>query len=200
METHAPHAPHAHGAPHTTHSHRSIYGLLAEFPDDETLLAAVTRVRELGYRYVEAYTPYPVHGMAEALGIRGVRLPRIVLGGALLGLALAMIMQWYSSVIDYPLNIGGRPLASWPSFMPIAFELVILVAGISAVLGMFALNGLPQPYHPLFNVPRFSEASRAAFFLSIEARDPIFDLAETRATLVRLGAVGGESGVHEVMP
>ena len=200
METHPPHTPHSSLASHSIHSHRTIFGLLAEYPDEESLVVAARRVRELGYRYVEAYTPYPVHGLAEVLGIRGVRLPRIVLGGALLGLALAMMMQWYSSVIDYPLNVGGRPLASWPSFMPIAFELVILIAGISAVLGMFALNGLPQPYHPLFNVPRFSEASRAAFFLSIEARDPMFDLAETRATLAGLGAVGGDSGVHEVMP
>lgn len=174
----------------------SIYGLLAEFADDESLLAAATRVRSLGFRHVEGYSPYPVHGLAEVLGIRGVRLPRIVLGGGLVGLVLALGMQWYSAVIDYPLNIGGRPLASWPSFMPIAFELVILVAGISAVLGMFALNGLPQPYHPLFNVPEFAKASRAGFFLCVEARDPKFDLVETRKLLDDLGA----QAVFEVMP
>jgi hypothetical protein len=175
---------------------RSIYGLLAEFADEEHLLEAATRVRSLGFRYVEAYSPYPIHGMAEVLGIRGVRLPLIVLAGGIIGLVIALVMQWYSAVIDYPLNVGGRPLASWPSFMPIAFELTILVAGISAVLGMFALNGLPQPYHPLFNVPEFAKASRAGFFLSVEARDAKFDLAETRSMLAELGA----TGIYEVMP
>lgn len=179
---------------------RSIYGLLAEFADEESLLAAATRVRELGYQNVEAYSPYPIHGMAEVLGIRGVRLPRIVLGGAIVGLVAALGMQWYSAVVAYPLNVGGRPLASWPSFMPIAFELTILVAGFSAVLGMFALNGLPQPYHPLFNVPQFAKASRAGFFLCVEAVDPKFEVTEARQMLVELGAVGGEAGVFEVMP
>jgi hypothetical protein len=174
----------------------AIYGLLAEYPDDEALLAAATKVRSLGFNQVEAYSPYPIHGMAEVLGIRGVRLPRIVLVGGIVGCVAALAMQWYSAVIAYPLNVGGRPLASWPSFMPIAFELTILVAGIAAVLGMFALNGLPQPYHPLFNVPEFAKASRAGFFLCVEARDPKFDVAETRAMLVELGA----QGVFEVMP
>jgi len=173
-----------------------IYGLLAEFADDEALLAAATRVRSLGFKRVEAYSPYPIHGMAEVLGIRGVRLPRIVLIGGIIGCVVGLGMQWYSAVIDYPLNVGGRPFASWPSFMPIAFELTILVAGLSAVLGMFALNGLPQPYHALFNVPEFAKASRAGFFLCIEARDPNFDLEATRATLVEAGA----QGVFEVMP
>jgi hypothetical protein len=175
---------------------RTIYGLLAEFPDEESLLHAATRVRSLGFQHVEAYSPYPIHGMAEVLGIRGVRLPRIVLAGGITGLVVALVMQWYTAVFDYPLNIGGRPLASWPSFMPIAFELTILIAGFSAVLGMFALNGLPQPYHPLFNVPEFAKASRDGFFLCVEARDPKFDLTETRAMLTELGA----QGVFEVMP
>jgi hypothetical protein len=174
----------------------TIYGLLAEFADEENLLAAATRVRSLGFKQVEAYSPYPIHGMAEVLGIRGVRLPRIVLAGGIVGLVAALAMQWYSAVIDYPLNVGGRPFASWPSFIPIAFELTILIAGISAVLGMFALNGLPQPYHPLFNVPEFAKASRAGFFLCIEALDPKFDVVETRSMLVDLGA----QGVFEVMP
>lgn len=178
------------------HVRPALYGMLAEFADEEALLEAATRVRSLGFRHVEAYSPYPIHGMAEVLGIRGVRLPRIVLGGGVVGLVTALGMQWYSAVIDYPLNIGGRPLASWPSFIPIAFELTILFAGISAVLGMFALNGLPQPYHPLFNVPEFARASRAGFFLCIEARDPKFDLTETRTMLQELGAVG----TYEVMP
>lgn len=173
-----------------------IYGLLAEFPDDEALLAAAARVREAGFQRVEAYSPYPVHGLSEALGIRGRRLPLIVLAGGILGGVGGLFMQWYSAAIDYPLNIGGRPYASWPSFIPITFELTILVAGIFAVLGMFALNGLPQPYHPLFNVPEFAKASRDGFFLAIEANDPKFDLSATRSMLEELGA----QEVFEVSP
>jgi hypothetical protein len=118
--------------PAVVRGQRGIYGLLAEFADEESLLAAATRVRSLGFQHVEGYSPYPVHGLAEVLGIRGVRLPRIVLAGGIIGLIAALGMQWYSAAIDYPLNVGGRPLASWPSFMPIAFELTILIAGISA--------------------------------------------------------------------
>lgn len=173
-----------------------LYGLLAEFADDEALLAATQRVCAAGFKRVEAYSPYPIHGMAEVLGIRGRRLPRIVLAGGIAGASAGLFMQWYSAVIDYPLNIGGRPYASWPSFIPIAFELTILVAGISAVLGMFALNGLPQPYHPLFNIPEFSKASRDGFFLAIEAEDPKFSLEETRNLLLEAGA----QRVFEVSP
>lgn len=181
---------------HATVAKSQLFGLLAEFPDDESLLAAVVRLRADGYEKVEAYTPYPVHGMAEALGIRGKRLPRIVLAGGIIGGVGGLLMQWYSAVIDYPLNVGGRPYASWPAFIPIGFELTILVAGFAAVLGMFALNGLPQPYHPLFNVPEFMKASRDGFFLSIEAQDRHFDLNQTREQMLALGA----TGVFEVMP
>jgi hypothetical protein len=174
----------------------AIYGLLAKFEDEESLLSAASRTRAAGYHHVEAYSPYPIHGLSEILGIRGRRLPLIVLGGGIIGGVSALIMQWYSAVIDYPLNVGGRPLASWPSFIPIAFELTILVAGISAVLGMFALNGLPQPYHSLFNVPEFAAASRDGLFLCIEARDPKFDLEETRTFLTDVGA----RRVFEVTP
>lgn len=173
-----------------------LYGLLAEFEDEDALLAAAQRVRESGYRHVEAYCPFPIHGLSEALGIRGRRLPLIVLAGGIIGGAGGLFMQWYSAVIDYPLNVGGRPYASWPSFIPISFELTILVAGIAAVLGMFALNGLPQPYHPVFNVPEFAAASRDGLFLCIEAQDPKFDLAETQNFLVDVGA----RRVFEVMP
>lgn len=190
------HGTELHTGYHSIHRERGLYGLLAEFADEGSLVEATTRVRSLGFKNIEAYTPYPVHGLAEVLGVRGIRLPRIVLAGGIVGLVAALGMQWYSAVIDYPLNIGGRPLASWPSFMPIAFELTILIAGLSAVLGMFALNGLPQPYHPLFNVPEFAKASRAGFFLCIEARDPKFDLETTRAMLQEAGA----QAVFEVMP
>jgi hypothetical protein len=174
----------------------AIYGLLAEYSSDEALLAAAVHVRSLGYRRVEAYSPYPIHGLASVLGIRGVRLPWIVLIGGILGCITALVMQWYSAVIDFPINVGGRPYASWPAFMPIAFELTILFAGFGAVLGMFAINGLPQPYHPLFNVPEFARASRAGFFLCVEARDARFDLTATRSMLLELGA----QEVFEVMP
>jgi hypothetical protein len=166
-----------------------MYGLLAEYAGEEALLAAARQAREAGFRRVEAYTPFPVEGMAAALGVHGRRLPRIVLVGGIVGGVGALLLQWYSSVIDYPLNVGGRPYDSWPMFVPVAFELTILIAGIGAVLGMFALNGLPQPYHPLFNVPEFAGASRDRFFLCIEAADPQFDLAQTRAFLHEAGAV-----------
>lgn len=164
----------------------SIYGLVAVFEQPGQLIAAAERAHTEGYRSMDAYTPFPVHGLSEALGHRGVRLPWIVLGGALTGAAVGYFMQYYSAVIAYPLNIGGRPYHSWPSFIPITFELTILFAALAAVLGMLALNGLPQPYHPLFNVPSFELASRTHFFLCIEATDPKFDRNETRRFLESL--------------
>jgi hypothetical protein len=181
---------------HAVATQLPIYGLLAEFADDETLLAAARRLCDAGYKRVEAYSPYPIHGMAEILGIRGRRLPLIVLAGGIIGAVAGLGMQWYSAVIDYPMNVGGRPFASWPSFVPISFELTILIGGLFAVLGMFALNGLPQPYHPLFNVPEFAKASRDGFFLAVEAQDAKFDVAETRALLLETGA----KQVFEVSP
>lgn len=167
-----------------------LYGLLAEFRNEAELVAAMRRTYEAGYRQMEAYTPFPVHGLAEYVGVRGRRLPWIVLGGGLLGGLGGLFLQWYSSVIAYPLNVGGKPYASWPNFIPIAFETTILLAGIAAVLGMLALNRLPEPYHPLFNVRAFTRASRDRFFLCIEARDPQFDLAQTKRFLHDLGAFG----------
>ena len=165
-----------------------IYGLLAEFVDAEDLLRATQEARDRGYQKMEAYTPFPVLGLAEVLNVQGRRLPLIVLAGGILGGGGALFMQWYSAVIDYPFNVGGRPPASWPAFMPIAFELTILIAAFTTVLGMFALNGLPQPYHPVFNVPEFAEASLDRFFLCIEADDALFDREETRYFLESLGA------------
>ena len=172
---------------HST-SAKVIYGLMAEFADSDQLVAAARRVYERGYRKIEAYSPFPVEGLAEITGARGRRLPFIVLGGGLLGGIGALLMQWYSATISYPLNVGGRPYASWPNFVPITFELTILLGGVAAVLGMLWLNGLPQPYHPVFNVPRFAQASRDRFFLCIEASDPQFDLVTTRELLQSLGA------------
>src|SRR5262245_56916357 len=127
-------------------SAKVIYGVMAEFADAEQRVAAARRVYALGYRKLEAYSPFPVEGLAEITGARGRRLPLIVLGGGILGAAGGLFMQWYAAAISYPLNVGGRPLASWPNFVPITFELTILLAGVSAVLGMLWLNGLPQPY------------------------------------------------------
>ncbi len=160
-----------------------IYGLMAEFDTPESVVAAAHAARRAGYKRMDAYTPFPIEELTEALGLHHTRLPLVVLVGGLAGCLGGFGMQYYASVISYPLNIGGRPLNSWPSFVPVTFELTILVAVLSAVLGMLALNGLPQPYHPVFNVPRFALASRNRFFLCIESRDAKFDRAATRKLL-----------------
>lgn len=164
------------------------YGLMAEFERPDDLVNAARRAREAGYKRMDAYTPFPIHGLSEALGLKPTKLPFVVLAGGLLGCATGLGMQWFSSVVHYPLNVGGRPLASWPSFIPITFELTVLFAALFAVLGMLGLNGLPMPYHPVFNAPRFAFASRDRFFLCVEARDEKFDVEKTRAFLSGLSA------------
>jgi len=166
----------------------ALYGLMAEFENPTDILEATRRVGEEGYRKVDAYTPFPVEGLAEALGFHRSRVPLIVLVGGLIGCLGGFLLQYYIAVIDYPISIGGRPLNSWPSFIVITFELTILVAALSAVLGMLALNGLPMPHHPVFNVPRFALASKDRFFLVIEASDPKFNLPETKRFLSSLKA------------
>jgi len=162
-----------------------LYGLMAEFETVEQLLPAARRAYEQGYRRIDAYSPHPVEGLAEAIG-RGGRtaLPTLVLLAGILGGLAGYGLSYYVSVIAYPINIGGRPLNSWPAFIPVVFETTVLAAAVTAVFGMIFLNGLPQPYHPVFNVPRFAAlASRERFFLCIEAADPKFAAEDTRRFL-----------------
>jgi hypothetical protein len=160
---------------------------MAEYTDPDALLASARTAYAAGYRRMDAYTPFPVEGLAEAIGFTRNRIPLIVLIGGLLGGAGAYFMMWYSATIHYPINVGGRPFHSWPAFIPITFELTVLAASFAAVLGMLGLNRLPMPHHPVFNVPSFALASRNRFFLCIEADDPNFDLAGTRRFLEGLG-------------
>jgi hypothetical protein len=164
-----------------------IYGIMAEFDSVHTLLAAANRTREAGYKRIDAYSPFPVEGLAEAIGFHHDEVPLVVLIGGLIGGLTGYLMQYWISAVSYPVNVGGKPYHSWPAFIVVTFEMTILFAGISAVLGMLALNGLPMPYHPVFNVPRFALASRNRFFLLIEARDPAFELEKTRRFLETLG-------------
>jgi hypothetical protein len=171
-----------------------LYGLMAEFRSPESLLAAARRASGEGFKRMDAYTPFPVEGLAEAIGFHRTRVPLIVLIGGIVGCLGGFFLQYWVAVIDYPLNVGGRPLNSWPAFIPVTFEMTILVAALSAFLGVLALNGLPMPYHPVFNVEQFELASRNRFFLCIEAADALFDRDRTAKFLEGLKP----EGVYEV--
>src|SRR5512143_2680095 len=152
-----------------------VYGMMAEFDTPTGLLQATERAYAAGYRKMDAYSPYPIEELGEALGFRKNRVPLVVLVGGILGGLSGYLLQYWIAAVSFPENIGGRPFQSWPAFIIVTFEMTILFGGISAVVGMLALNGLPMPYHPVFNNPRFTAASRDRFFLCIEAADPKFD-------------------------
>lgn len=167
---------------------RETYGLLAEFADTDALIAAARVLTERGYRKVEAYSPFPVEGLSDALGFPRSGLSKLVLAGGILGCIGGYAMQYWISAVAYPVNIGGRPYNSWPAFIPVTFECTILIASLTAVFGMLALNGLPRPHHPLFAIPAFERASTDGYFIGIQAIDPQFDLEETTRLLQELHA------------
>jgi Protein of unknown function (DUF3341) len=173
-----------------------LYGVMAEFENPEMLRAGAERAHAAGYRRMDAYSPFPIEGLAEVIGFKRTQLPLIVLIGGILGGIGGFTLQYWTSVIDYPLIVGGKPYNSWPAFIPVTFETTILGAALAAVLGMLGLNGLPMPYHPVFNVERFALASRDRFFLCIEATDPKFDAEETGKFLRSLNP----AAVYEVEP
>jgi hypothetical protein len=166
----------------------ALYGIMGEFNNPSDLVAAARRTYEAGYRRINGYSPYPIEELSEAIGFTRTSLPLIVLIGGILGGLGGFFMQYWMEVIDYPLNVGGKPYNSWPAFIPITFECTVLVAAFAAVLGMLVLNKLPQPYHPVFNAPNFALATRDRFFLVIEANDPRFSHDETTQFLNTVGA------------
>lgn len=165
-----------------------LYGLIAEFDSPQALMDGVRDAYEHGFRHMDAFSPFPIEGLAEEMGFTHNRLPLLVLIGGILGLLGGYGLAYWTSVIAYPINVAGRPFHSWPAFLPVTFETTVLFAAFTAVLGMLALNGLPQPYHPVFNAPRFALASKDRFFLLIESRDLLFDLEKTRRFLEGLDA------------
>lgn len=163
-----------------------IWGLIAEFDTPTQIVVAARKAYAAGYRRMDAYSPFPVEGLSEAIGYHKDSVSLVCLVGALMGLATAYVLQYWINVIAYPLNVGGRPFHSWPSFIVVSFEMTVLFGGLAAAFGMLAMNGLPMPYHPVFNVPSFAFASEDKFFLCIEATDPKFDRATTYQFLYSL--------------
>ena len=185
--------PFHHATPDSRHGRRrgapALYGIMAEFDNPSDLVTAARQTYEAGYRRINGYSPYPIEELDEAIGFKRTTLPLIVLVGGIIGGLGGFFMQYWMEVIDYPLNVGGKPFNSWPAFIPITFESTVLVAAFAAVLGMLVLNKLPQPYHPVFNAPNFALATRDKFFLVIEANDPKFKHAEAMQFMKTLGAM-----------
>lgn len=179
---------------HTPNGETPVYGVMAEFEDAQSCVDAARRVAAEGFTEFEGYTPVPVEELNRIIHVKRTKLPLATLAGGLTGMATGFSLQFWASAIEYPLNVGGRPFASWPAFVIPSYELTILFSALTATLFMIIANGLPQPYHPVFNVPRFSMASSDKFFLVIEADDPKFDRTRTGAFLESLGA----KGVYEV--
>ena len=166
--------------------HVPVYGLMAEFDTPDNVVLAARRTYEAGYRKIDAYSPFPIEELAEAIGFHRNGVAIVTLVGGILGGSAGYLLQWWINTINYPVNVGGRPLNSWPAFIVVTFEMTILFAGLSAVFGMLALNGLPMPYHPVFNVPRFAFATKDRFFLIIFSSDPKYSSSETRQFLETL--------------
>ena len=165
-----------------------IYGLMAEFDTPTDLVHAARRTYEAGYRKIDAYSPFPIEELAEAIGFHRNAVPLVVLIGGLVGCASGYLLQWWISTVSYPINVGGRPYHSWPAFIVVTFEMTSLCAVLAAVFGMLALNGLPMPYHPVFNVPRFAFATKDRFFLIVFSTDPKYSSVGTRTFLEGLRA------------
>ena len=161
-----------------------VYGMTAEFETPEALMDAAENARLAGYKKMDAYSPFPIHGLSDAIGFKSVAVPYIVFIGGFCGTIFGYTLEWWTSVVDYPLNVGGKPFNSLPAFIPIMYEATILWAALSAFFGMWALNGLPKPYHSIFNAPGFERASQDRFFLAIEAADGRYDAEETRRFLM----------------
>jgi hypothetical protein len=173
-----------------------VYAMVAEFENEHQLMAAAERTRLAGYRALDAYAPFPVHGLSEAIGFRDARVPWFIFTGGMLGALGGYTLQWYTAVVDYPLNVGGKPLNSLPAFFPVTFESTILAAALTAFFSVLITNKLPKPYHSIFNTPGFERASQDRFFLEVGATDPKYDSKETRAFLETLNPIN----VSEVEP
>lgn len=171
---------------HTKGPH--LYAIVGEFDDEHELMHAAEATREAGFTRIEAYTPFPVHGLTDAIGFQDVRLKWMIFFGGIIGACTGVALQYWVSAVAYPHNVGGRPYFSWPSFIPITFECMVLFAALTAVFGMLALNRLPMPHHPIFNTPKFDRASQDLFFLAVEAKDPQFDATAIRKLMTSHGA------------
>jgi len=174
---------------HGSHSGPAVHGIVAEFDDPDVLVDAVKRTRAAGYRKFDAYSPFPIHGLAEAMEFNDVRIPWMAFFGGITGCLLGLGFQTFVAVVDYPWNVGGKPLFSWPQFIPITFEATVLCTGLCTFVSQFALNGMPRPYHPMFNARNFERATQDRFFLCIESRDPQFDPQSTASFLGELGSL-----------